>query len=79
MAVNRNEILEDWDALEKNVLPSLGIKSLKAWINSATFVASFENNEDDLQKFVFTKINGFLTIDDINNLMPGGKKIYWFN
>lgn len=68
--MTREEISEDWASLEKNVLPCLGLLLEK--LTKLLFLASFENNEDDLQKFVFTKIDGFLTLEEINTLMPGG-------
>lgn len=42
------------------------------WSESANNLAAFENNEEDLQKFIFTKIDGFLAFDGVNELMPGG-------
>uniref|UniRef100_A0A915AJ42 Uncharacterized protein n=1 Tax=Parascaris univalens TaxID=6257 RepID=A0A915AJ42_PARUN len=55
IAIQRKEIIENWDWIEKYLLPTLG---------------SFES-EADIRRYVLTKIEGLVSLDEANTSAQG--------
>ena len=63
IAVHHSEILKDWEWIENNILPTLGL-ALRGFKDSHLTVTGSFDNEEDVRRFVLTKIEGLCSIEE---------------